>query len=140
MEWLVIGFMVTGAIGFISMPGYFAFKKKHPYKWIILILGVASPFFIGITWLIAMVWAVWPSDKTAIDAIVNSSDESKNVGAALGKVAASYRTANTKDSSDSAVNSDDQTIEKLEKLAGLLEKGFITEEEFSSQKSRLLGG
>lgn len=139
MEWLIIGFMITGTIGFISIPGYFAFKKKHPYKWIILILGVSSPFFIGITWLIATVWAFWPSDKTSIDPIINSSDESKNVGATLGKVAASLKAENTKDSNGSAVNSEDQAIEKLEKLAGLLEKGLITQEEFSSQKSKLLG-
>lgn len=139
MEWLVIGLVITGAIGLIALPGFVAFQKKHPYKWIILILAVASPFFIGITWLFAMIWAFWPAGKTSIDPLINSSDESKNVGTTLGKVAASFRSENAKESNNSAVNSDDQAIEKLEKLAGLLEKGLITQEEFLSQKSKILG-
>ena len=48
----------------------------------------------------------------------------KNIGTTLGKVVASFRAEKIKESNDSAVNSDDQAIDKLEKLAGLLEKGY----------------
>lgn len=139
MEWLIIGFVILGAIALVALPGITAFQKKHEYRWVILILALASPFFIGITWLIAMVWVYWPSGKTSIDPIMNSSDESKNVGTTFGRIAASFRAETAKDSNSAKVIPDDQAIEKLEKLAGLLEKGLITQEEFLSQKSKLLG-
>lgn len=49
MDWLVIGFIITGVIGLIALPGFVAFEKENPYKVITLILAAASPFFIEIT-------------------------------------------------------------------------------------------
>ncbi|MBE6414557.1 MAG: superinfection immunity protein [Verrucomicrobiaceae bacterium] len=55
---LILCFVVVILIYFF--PTIIAFGRKHNYKWLILILNLFGA--TGITWLIALVWAVWPRD------------------------------------------------------------------------------
>jgi hypothetical protein len=91
-------------IGFV--PAIIAFKREHHYKWIILVLCFFSGF--GLPWLIAMIWAVWPTDKTLIDPVVgNPTGKGKrNTGDTIGEASASAKRSrkanNTKECPDCA--------------------------------------
>jgi hypothetical protein len=75
------------AIAFV--PTIIAFRREHHYKWIILVLCLFSWF--GITWLIAMIWSVWPSEKTLIDPVVGNPTGTgkRNAGDTIGEASAS---------------------------------------------------
>lgn len=86
--------LVAGIIALLLMPGFIAFRRENPYKWIIGIVGVTSPIFLGASWLVAIIWAAWPSNRSLIDPIVDSPTGSgKNTGDAIGNVVSRFTTA-----------------------------------------------
>lgn len=93
MDPVVLLIVAGGVLGLalLLLPGIVATTKKHPYRWIILILGVTSPIFFGVTWLVALVWAFWPVGKTLIDPVLISSDGNRNVGDAIAGVAQNFK-------------------------------------------------
>ena len=86
---IVLGSLI--GLGLLLLPGIVAITKKHPFRWIILILGVTSPIFFGATWLVAIIWAFWPVDKTVLDPVISSSDGKRNVGDAIAGVANNFK-------------------------------------------------
>ena len=42
------------------LPVFIAFKRKHTYRWLILLLNVFG--LTGFAWLCAFIWALWPKD------------------------------------------------------------------------------
>ncbi len=44
----------------IMAPVIIAFKRKHKFRWIIAVLAIVPSYGIG--WVVALVWALWPSD------------------------------------------------------------------------------
>jgi hypothetical protein len=83
LDFLVIsGFVLLGllGLGIVALPGIIGLAKNHQYKWLILVLSITSPIFFGLTWLIAMIWVIFPASKTIIDPILASSDGTRNVG------------------------------------------------------------
>jgi hypothetical protein len=93
MDSAILLILLGGVLGLalLLLPGLVAITKKHPFRWIILILGVTSPVFFGVTWLIALVWVFWPVDKTVIDPVLTSSDGKRNVGDAIAGVANNFK-------------------------------------------------
>ena len=52
-------------------PFIIAYKRKHSYKWVIL--GLNTIGFAGLLpWIVAFIWAAWPSDKSLIDPLAGS--------------------------------------------------------------------
>lgn len=80
--------LLLGAIAFAAyiLPTIVAFTRGHAYKWIILILNVCG--FFGVTWVVAMIWALFPSEKSLIDPVVGNvtGTGERNVGDTLGSV------------------------------------------------------
>ena len=64
-------FAIILAFVIAFVPAYIAFKREHAYKWIILVLCLFAPAG-GVTWIIALVWALWPADKSLIDPVVGN--------------------------------------------------------------------
>lgn len=93
MDSVILLIVLGGVLGLalLLLPGLVAITKKHPFRWVILILGVTSPVFFGATWLIALVWVFWPLDKTVIDPVLTSSDGKRNVGDAIAGVANNFK-------------------------------------------------
>lgn len=79
-------FAIVLAFIIAFVPAIIAFKRDHAYKWIILALCFFSA--TGILWLVAMIWAVWPADKSLADPVLGNvtGKGNRNVGHTLGEV------------------------------------------------------
>ena len=82
---LIIALIVAGFV--IMAPYLIAKNRKHAYANIIAVLCVAAPLG-GITWIIAIIWAIYPSDKSLVDPLLGNptGTGSRNVGDTLGSV------------------------------------------------------
>ena len=91
MESFVI-FIIDLILGLISLfvyfiPTFIALKRKHAYKWVILSI---STFAIagGVPWLVAFIWAVWPTNKSLFDPIAGNvtGKGTRNSGDTVGSI------------------------------------------------------
>lgn len=94
----LIGDIVTGILIFIAaiigltivlgiyfIPAIIAYKRQHAYK--LVILGINAIGFVGILpWIVAFVWAAWPSDKSLIDPLAGNvtGKGQRNTGDTIG--------------------------------------------------------
>lgn len=65
---IILFVIVMLVIAFV--PAIIAYRRKHEYRHIILVLCIFS--FTGILWLIAFISAVWPSEKSLADPVVGN--------------------------------------------------------------------
>jgi hypothetical protein len=79
--------LLVVVVAIIFVPAVIAFMRGHSYKWIILVLCVAT-FITGITWIVALVWAVWPSNKSLADPVLGNvtGTGQRNAGDTIGSV------------------------------------------------------
>lgn len=63
--------LIVVGILFCLIPFFIAQKRQHKYKWIILILCLFS--ISGITWLIALVWSLWPQNSAVATPIMKDA-------------------------------------------------------------------
>ena len=56
---LIVVLFIIGLI-----PAFIAYSKNHAYRHIILVLCIFGSW-TGILWIIAFIWSVWPSEKSA---------------------------------------------------------------------------
>ncbi len=88
---LLLGlFFLALAAVFIAiclLPYLIARSRGHAYRNIILILCIFGIF--GVTWVIALIWAIYPSEKSLIDPVMGNPTGvgSRNAGDTLGAVA-----------------------------------------------------
>lgn len=82
-----ISTIIIIAIIISLLPIIIAFKRQHHYKWIIVVLCL---FPIGITWLIAFIWSLWPQEKSLIDPLAGNVTGlgKRNAGDTAGSVKA----------------------------------------------------
>lgn len=119
------------------LPAIAAFQRGHHYRWIILLLNVFG--FTGVCWLIAMGWAVWPTEKSLADPVLGNVTGlgSRNAGDVLGAMDAGRDRSHQE---ASMVNGSISTsaLARLEKLASMRAAGTLSDEEFAAQKAILL--
>ena len=69
------------------IPTFIALKRRHAYKWVIL--GI-NTFAIagGVPWLVAFIWAVWPTNKSLFDPIAGNvtGKGTRNSGDTVGSI------------------------------------------------------
>lgn len=68
------------------LPFIIAIWRGHAYKWVILALNVAG--VSGILWVIALIWAVWPAERSLIDPIAGNvtGKGRRNLGDTIGSI------------------------------------------------------
>jgi len=127
------------------LPFIIASLRDHKYKWIILVLNIFG--FTGVAWVIALIWAIYPSQSSLIDPIVGNTSGigTRNAGDTLGEVEygmqRGYVTAASGIRDSKLVNSDlvnDNLVMQLEKLSKLHASGALSDGEFQKLKNDLL--
>lgn len=86
---LTIFFLIclyAGLIALLLLPYIIARRRGHAYCNVILVLCFCG--FTGIAWVIALIWAIYPSEKSLIDPILGNPTGVgvRNVGDTLGSV------------------------------------------------------
>ena len=107
------------------LPTFVAFKRQHEYRWVIFGINfIAGLTMIG--WLVAFIWAVFPRERSLADPVLGNpiGTGNRNVGHTIGEVNAAISSV--------------PSLEAIERLAALLERKLITEEEFARKKAELL--
>ena len=81
---LILGLIL---LAFYFIPTFIALKRRHAYKWVIL--GI-NTFAIagGVPWLVAFIWAVWPTNKSLFDPIAGNvtGKGTRNSGDTVGSI------------------------------------------------------
>ena len=87
MESIVIFILGLILLAFYFIPTFIALKRRHAYKWVIL--GI-NTFAIagGVPWLVAFIWAVWPTNKSLFDPIAGNvtGKRTRNSGNTVGSI------------------------------------------------------
>lgn len=52
------------------IPAFIAFVRGHAYRWIILVLCLFS--WTGLIWIVALIWSIWPSEKSLLDPVAGN--------------------------------------------------------------------
>ena len=127
--WLLLALLA--ALAFFMLPTFISFKRDHQYKYVIFALNIT-----GVFWIVAFLWAVFPDNKTLADPIIGTVNKSnRNIGDITGEVLQDL--ARGKEASSGLIDS--TSIEKLERLFALKEKGAISKEEFLLSKEKIFG-
>ena len=61
MEILVLLVVILLAVFVYFLPVIIAFWRRHTYRWVIFILNIFG--FLGIFWIVALIWSVCPRDE-----------------------------------------------------------------------------
>ena len=120
----------------IGLPIYFiptiiAFNRKHAYKGVVFALNLFGGF-TGVLWLVALIWAVYPSEKSLIDPVVGNvtgtgiRNAGDTVGAAQVGVVRGHET-------------EAQLTKEIKEAADLLARGLISDDEFKAIKQKIIG-
>jgi uncharacterized protein len=123
--------------GIVGIPFIVAHRRGHAYKWVIL----AISFLIPIGWIIALIWAVFPDDKSLLDPILGSLTGlgRRNAGDAFGAA----KVGVDRGSFNESTRHPDETLDhfkinRLAELASLKDKGMISEDEYQRERAKLL--
>ena len=129
------------------IPIIIAFNRNHEYRWIIFVLTIVGGW-TGLLWIAALIWAIFPSNKTLIDPVVGNATGLgyRNAGDALGAVEyGRIRGFNSEQAKNigSFVNADtsfSSKVDALEKLDNLKKKGILSDNEFEIEKHKIMNG
>jgi hypothetical protein len=112
-------------------PADIAKRRGHAYTSIIQILTIAGLFSVGILWLAAAIWAIYPSEKSLIDPIAGNPTGlgRRNAGDTIG-AAIKGSTRGMKFEKD--------TDKEIDSLIDMRAKGLISDEEFMRKKQEIL--
>jgi hypothetical protein len=111
-------------------PSLIAYKRGHAYKNIILVINLVFGF-TGIGWALAMIWAIFPSEKSLIDPVVGNPT-------GLGRRNAGDTIGSAKQGSVRGADFEKKTDDLIDSLIDMRSKGLITDEEFSRKKREIL--
>ena len=136
-------FIVLGLFYFI--PAIVALVRGHEFKWVILALNLAVGW-TGLGWAAAMVWSVWPKEKSLIDPFVGNPTglSRRNAGDTMGAYAygrgRGFNDEHLQYESGYQPIVSNAHLERLERLSDLQKSGAVTQAEFAYHKERLLRG
>jgi hypothetical protein len=78
--------LAVAVIALCLLPYIIARRRGHAYRNIILVLCIFG--FTGIAWVIALIWALYPSEKSLVDPVIGNVTGTgvRNAGDTLGSV------------------------------------------------------
>lgn len=111
-------------------PSIVAKRRGHSYTSIIQVLNIAT-LFTGVTWFIAVGWAIFPSEKSLIDPVVGNPTGlgRRNAGDTLG--AAEQGLGRGK-------SFEVETDKQIQNLIEMRSMGLLSDEEFLKAKRKVL--
>ena len=123
-------------------PTIVAFSRGHEYRWVIFALNMFGGW-TGLVWVAAMVWAVFPANRSFADPIVGNPTGlgRRNSGDAFGNADFGRRRGYVEEArypTKSTIADASHSFDTIRGLKRLLDEGAITEEEFAKTKSELL--
>lgn len=120
--------LIVAVLYFI--PSVVAYKRNHAYKNIILVINIVFGL-TGIGWAGAMIWAIWPTEKSLIDPILGNvtGTGQRNAGDTFGAKAFGETRGFSKEKEDH---------EKIQELVNLFNSGSLTEDEFKAMKRKII--
>lgn len=149
--------IIAGALVYF-VPTIIAFSRGHAYRWIIFIFNLLLP---GVGWIIGLIWAIFPSEKSLADPVIGNTTGIgiRNAGDTLGEVkygiergyqGAGGSVATPPHTSDKNLGGSNPTEDidpgdvdvasQLKKLSQLRGSGAITSEEFSALMNSVVTG
>jgi len=128
--------VLIGLVGFVVfvliwlLPGFIASSRNHAYSgvvWVLAIVGIVN----GLTWVIAMIWSLWPREKSLADPLIGNvtGTGSRNSGDTVGAIDAGRSLGRFEES-------DIRT--QLQDCERMLESGLITKEEYTERRRSIL--
>lgn len=82
----IIFLIILGCIAYL-IPSFIAFGRNHAYKYIILVMNIFGAW-TGVLWIVSIVWACWPQEKSLADPILGNvtGTGNRNTGDTIGAV------------------------------------------------------
>ena len=128
--------VLIGLVGFVVfvviwlLPGFIATSRNHAYSgvvWVLAIVGIVN----GLTWVIAMIWSLWPREKSLADPLIGNvtGTGSRNSGDTVGAIDVGRSLGRFEES-------DIRT--QLQDCERMLESGLITKEEYTERRRSIL--
>lgn len=128
--------VLIGLVGFVVfvviwlLPGFIATSRNHAYSgvvWVLAIVGIVN----GLTWVIAMIWSLWPREKSLADPLIGNvtGTGSRNSGDKVGAIDVGRSLGRFEES-------DIRT--QLQDCERMLESGLITKEEYTERRRSIL--
>lgn len=74
-----IGLLCIGGLFVFLLPTLIAFGRGHHYKWIIFVVNVFGSSLLGVGWIAAFIWAVWPQPNPPVTSSAPPSAPAANV-------------------------------------------------------------
>jgi hypothetical protein len=126
------GFLILMLVGIVLLlvPGIIANKRKHAFKGVIWALTLFGIVTFGVCWLAALIWAIWPAEKSLVDPFVGNptGTGSRNAGSSFGE------------NDKSRLASSGQNLEsKLSNLDVMRSQGTINDDEYQAMRKNILG-
>lgn len=140
-----IGFVIIilFCIVIYFIPTIIALKRDHEYKWVIFALNFVGGF-TGILWIVAIVWAVYPDNRSIADPVLGTFTGKgvRNLGDQLGEFRfgkeRGYSTERSKYPNVMPSSGMEEELVALEKLHNLKMSGAITEQEYRKKRDQIL--
>ena len=129
-----LGYLLLAAIAIAVyfLPTIIAVKRQHAYKGIIAVINIVFGL-TGIGWAGALIWAIFPAEKSLIDPFVGNPTGTgiRNAGDVFGT---------KKFGEERGYVAEKRLTEDLDRLIQMKGNGDISETEFQELKRKLISG
>ena len=133
------------ALPIFFIPSIVAYRRKHTYFGVIVGLNIFG--FTGFLWIIAFIWAVFPSNKSLIDPFLGNVTGTgvRNTGDTIGSVKYGVRRGEEQERKTDheanpplGGNAETALTDSLAKIEKLYSEKIINDEEYARMRGRIL--
>jgi Superinfection immunity protein len=133
------------ALPIFFIPSIIAYRRKHAYLGVIVGLNIFG--FTGFLWIIAFIWAVFPSNKSLIDPFLGNVTGTgvRNTGDTIGSVKYGVRRGEEQERKTDhdanpplAVNDESVLADSLARIEKLYGEKIINDEEYARMRGGIL--
>ena len=141
----LITLAATVALPIFFIPSIVAYRRKHAYLGVIVGLNIFG--FTGFLWIIAFIWAVFPSNKSLIDPFLGNVTGTgvRNTGDTIGSVKYGVRRGEEDErkaehgaNPSLGRNAESALAYSLAKIEKLYSEKIINDEEYARMRGQIL--